>query len=312
MTMTYLSTKPSSKPNSGPPMLLVHGFDISCLEYRRLLPLLEAEGVEAYAPCVPGWGFTDTANMRSVGVEAKRAALLAFHEQVLDGRPAIWVGASLGACMCLDAYIARPAAVAKLASLDPGFFTPAPPAVPPFVGRLLLQNVLSAPAVRRSIAKQAYCEKDAQTDDAIAVGNLHIARARWEEDSLEWLLGGAYGDLAPSVPAADAVPTLTLWGREDEVIPPEGFGAWPASQTVKALPSGEFRWVERSGHTPHLEQPAVTAAALTAFARGQPIQGDAVVPSAAEVTLAAARELAGSAAARVGELLQAAKKRAGE
>ena len=110
-------------------MLLVHGFDISCLEYRRLLPLLEAEGVEAYAPCVPGWGFTDTANMRSVGVEAKRAALLAFHEQVLDGRPAIWVGASLGACMCLDAYIARPAAVAKLASLDPGFFTPAPPAV---------------------------------------------------------------------------------------------------------------------------------------------------------------------------------------
>lgn len=307
VTMTYLRTKPSSKPSDAP-MLLVHGFDISCLEYRRLLPLLEAEGIEAYAPCVPGWGFTDTANMRSVGVEAKRAALLAFHDQVLDGRPAVWVGASLGACMCLDVYCAKPAAVSKLASLDPGFFTPAPPAVPPFVGRLLLQNVLSAPAVRRSIAKQAYCEKDAQTEDAIAVGNLHIARAEWEDDSLEWLLGGAYGELGPSVPTADAIPTLTLWGREDEVIPPEGFGAWPAAQTVKALPSGEFRWVECSGHTPHLEQPAVTAAALAAFSRGEPIEGDATVPSAAEATLAAARELAEAAAVAAAELVEAVSK----
>ena len=164
---TYLST--ACKRSDLPPVVLIHGFDISCLEYRRLMPLLESAGIEAYAPCVAGWGFTDTANMKSVGVEAKRAQLLAFHEDVLAGRPALWVGAPLGACICLDAYKAKPAAFALFASLDPGFFTPPPPAVPAFVGRLLLQNVLSSLSVRESIAKQAYHIKEDQTEDGALV-----------------------------------------------------------------------------------------------------------------------------------------------
>ena len=168
VTTTYLRTgSSSSTPMTGPPMLLIHGFDISCLEYRRLLPLLEAAGVEAYAPCIAGWGFTDTTNMRSVGVEAKRAQLLAFHEQVLGSRPAIWVGASLGACISLDCFKAKPGAFASFAALDPGFFTEAPPVVPSFVGRFLLRNVLGTPSVRESIAKQAYYVKEDQTPDGV-------------------------------------------------------------------------------------------------------------------------------------------------
>ena len=354
VSTTYIRT--ASKGSDLPPMLLVHGFDISCMEYRRLLPLLEEAGIEAYAPCIAGWGFTDTANMKSVGVEAKRAQLLAFQQEVLGGRPAIWVGASLGACTCLDVYKTSPEAVHSVATLDPGFFTDPPPAVPAFIGRLLLQNVLSQLSVRESIAKQAYCVKEDQTVDgrrtahslleiaqptlqpepqsassslcllltlppprsasssapaswlcfaAIAVGNLHIDRAKWEDDSLEWLLGGAYGDIAPSVAKLDALPTLTLWGRQDEVIPPAGLGAWPAAKLVGALPSGQFRWVEDSGHTPHLEQPAFTAAALAAFARGEVVQGDADVKSVVQqsemydAVLAKANELGGAAKERL-------------
>ena len=44
--------------------------------------------------------------------------------------------------------------------------------------------------------------------------------------------------------------------------------------------------MEESGHTPHLEQPAVTAAAISAFARGQPVGGSS---DAADVVSAAAR-----------------------
>jgi pimeloyl-ACP methyl ester carboxylesterase len=153
VTTTYLKT--AVEPDAlRPPVVLIHGFDISCLEWRRLLPRLEAAGIEAYAPCVAGWGFTDTTNMRTVGAAGKRAQLLAFWETVLGSRPAVWVGASLGACIALDVYTARPAAVQSFATLAPGFFTPPPPTVPAPVGRLLLQNVLSAPGVRRSIAKQ--------------------------------------------------------------------------------------------------------------------------------------------------------------
>ena len=270
--VTYLRTN-VPKSDDTPPLLLVHGFDISCLEYRRLLPVLEAAGIEAYAPCIAGWGFTDTANMKTVGVAGKRAELLAFHESVLQGRAACWVGASLGACIALDCFKTKPTAFAKMVSLDPGYFTDAPPAVPAFVGRLLLQNVLSAPGVRESIAKQAYSVKELQTEDAIRCGSLHLNRPKWEDDSLEWLLGGAYGGIETDVPRLAEIPTLTLWGRKDEVIPP----ADAVPKLVAALPEAAFRWVETAGHTPHLEQPQITAAAIIAFVRGQPVSGDSDV-----------------------------------
>ena len=79
----YLKTAVEPSPEEEPPLLLVHGFDISlALEYRRLLPLLKSLGIEAYAPCIAGWGFTETTNLRSVRVEAKRAHLLAFWRSV--------------------------------------------------------------------------------------------------------------------------------------------------------------------------------------------------------------------------------------
>jgi len=304
-TVRYLKTNVEPKPEQ-PPVLLVHGFDTSCLEYRRLLPELEAAGIEAYAPCVAGWGFTETTALRTVGIEAKRAQLLAFHQVVLGGRPAVWVGASLGACMVLDCYLTRPAAVHAIATIAPGFFTSPPPAVPAPFGRLLVK-VLSAPSVREFIAKQAYSVKEAQTDDAMECGNLHLNRAKWEEDSLEWLSSGAYGDQAPLVEQLRPLSVLTLWGRQDEVIPPVQVGSWPAGRLVQALPEGTFRWVERSGHTPQLEQPRFTAEALAAFVRGQPIEGDG---GTAGVEAAAARwDAAKEAAAKLGA---AAREKLGE
>ena len=72
---------------------------------------------------------------------------------------------------------------------------------------------------------QAYHVKEDQTDDAIRCGNLHcFNRAKWEDDSLEWLLGGAYGDLAPSVVALRELPTIV---------------ASPASRTPSSPPPSE-------------------------------------------------------------------------
>ena len=55
---------------SGPALVLVHGFDSSALEFRRLLPELERRGVRAYAYDVAGWGLTEPTG---VDIAAKRA-----------------------------------------------------------------------------------------------------------------------------------------------------------------------------------------------------------------------------------------------
>lgn len=51
----------------GGPILLLHGFDSSLLEWRRLIPELENMGADAYAMDVLGWGFTGSEVVTSFG-----------------------------------------------------------------------------------------------------------------------------------------------------------------------------------------------------------------------------------------------------
>jgi hypothetical protein len=78
------------------PVLLLHGFDSSVLEFRRLLPELQSRGIAAWAMDILGWGFTARAPAAAdFSPAAKRAHLRAFIEKEI-GAPVTLVGASLG------------------------------------------------------------------------------------------------------------------------------------------------------------------------------------------------------------------------
>ena len=257
------------------PIVLLHSFDSSCMEWRRVLPLLDAARLEAYALCSLGWGFSDTSNVRSISVASKREHLRAFCEQVLGGRPALLVGSSLGAATIIDFVDACPSAVESVVMLDPqGFIDGAPP-VPQFAARPGIQLLRSWPL--RSFGQYIAYEDipTFATDDAIRVGRLHCARDGWEDDQMQWLASGGYSvsSLVPRMEEA-GIECLILWGRQDRVLPPAEY----VPQFLTALPTRcTFRWVERCGHVPHLEQPAVTADAIAAFYRGETVAGDADV-----------------------------------
>lgn len=53
---------PRQPDPSRPQVLLLHGFDSSCLEFRRLLPLLEGH-VDVYAMDAVGCGFTGSSGL---------------------------------------------------------------------------------------------------------------------------------------------------------------------------------------------------------------------------------------------------------
>ena len=74
--------------------MMVHGFDSSCLEYRRLGPKLSALGIDVYAVDLLGWGYTrlDPA-VKSYGADAKVEALRSFWKEAGGGGPVCVVGA---------------------------------------------------------------------------------------------------------------------------------------------------------------------------------------------------------------------------
>lgn len=66
-----------------PVIVLLHGFDCSCLEFRYLGPLLSDEGYDVYAPDILGWGFTQLEYVSNFSADAKIEALESFLRAVL-------------------------------------------------------------------------------------------------------------------------------------------------------------------------------------------------------------------------------------
>ena len=290
--VSFLST--GIEPQEGvPPIVLLHSFDSSCLEFRRVMPLLAKQNLEAYALDMLGWGFCDTRDCTSIGVKAKRAELAAFWEEVLGKRPMILLGSSLGAASVID-FCASAEAEERVGSisacmlLDPQVLIEGTPPVP--AGPLARGGVrlLKSWALRSLGQKIAY--EDVQrcdTDDAIRVGRLHCERAEWEDDAVRWLLGGGYSVASSLAPLARSPPwkrCVVLWGRQDRVLPPK--------ENVPRLRgllgrSAEFHWVGTCGHVPHLEQPAAVADAIGAVVRGEAVRGSGLESMALEDMAAA-------------------------
>ena len=129
-----------------------------------------------------------------LNIAAKRAQLQAFCDVVLGGRPAVGIGASLGAAVLTDLAAAAPATLAKAVLLDPQSFIEGTPEIPGGeLGARAGIRVLSSWPLRWAANQLAYSDKGAMaTDDAIRVGLLHCGRNGWEDDQVEWLRGDGY------------------------------------------------------------------------------------------------------------------------
>ena len=56
------------------------------------------------------------------------------------------------------------------------------------------------------------------------------------------------------------VPVALIWGRDDKITPPE-----VAVEFNQLLPDSELNWVDKCGHAPMMEQPAVFIEFLDKF-----------------------------------------------
>jgi len=255
------------KKENTAPLLLLHGFDSSLFEFRRLLPLLAADR-RVYAMDLFGFGFCDrtspTLQTRkpsdTVNPDLIRQHLAAFCEQVI-GEPVVLVGASMGGGVAIDLTVSHPALVKQLVLIDAVGF-----AAGPAIGKVMFPpldkwatNFLRSPGVRRKISENAYYDKSFVTPDAELCASLHLLMPNWQEALIAFTKSGGYNFLTKKIPQI-AAQTLVLWGRQDKIL-----GVKDAARFEKVLPDGQLVWVEDCGHVPHLEQASVGAQHVLAF-----------------------------------------------
>eukprot|EP00527_Entomoneis_sp_CCMP2396_P004070 CAMPEP_0198152844 /NCGR_PEP_ID=MMETSP1443-20131203/61510_1 /TAXON_ID=186043 /ORGANISM="Entomoneis sp., Strain CCMP2396" /LENGTH=379 /DNA_ID=CAMNT_0043818977 /DNA_START=141 /DNA_END=1280 /DNA_ORIENTATION=+ len=243
------------------PLILVHGFDSSCLEYRRLGSRLADEGVDTYAVDLLGWGFTQLDGVETFSADAKVAALNAFIDKVAAGGKFCIAGASLGGASAIEVAATNPNCAALLLIDAQGFVDGIGPMsmMPKPVAKLGVEVLKSVP-LRSSANQMSYFDKETYaTDEAVVVGRLHCLREGWSDALVSFMQSGGF---SPSTKLAKLTcPSLVLWGRQDGILDGKEF----APKFLEAISDAELRWIEECGHVPHLEQPEETVNAITSF-----------------------------------------------
>mmetsp|Transcript_4278 Transcript_4278/g.4699 ORF Transcript_4278/g.4699 Transcript_4278/m.4699 type:complete len:387 (-) Transcript_4278:438-1598(-) len=259
----------TGRKSNTPPLLLVHGFDSSCLEYRRLGPQLSSLGMDVYAVDLLGWGYTQLNDISSFSAQAKVDALRNFWKEVGNNRPVVVGGASLGGAAAIEFATTSDACVGAILLDAQGFVDGIGPMamLPKPIAKLGVEVLKSVPL--RSSANQMsyYNPKEFATEDALKVGRMHCLREGWNDALVSFMQSGGF---SPSEKVSQInVPSLVLWGRQDGILDGTEF----ANKFIETLPDGRLEWIEECGHVPHLEQPEVTAKVILEFLQSDKFEG---------------------------------------
>ncbi|MBE9191199.1 alpha/beta hydrolase [Gloeocapsopsis crepidinum LEGE 06123] len=258
LTAQAITTAYVHQGNSDQPILLLHGFDSSVLEFRRLLPLLAAKN-NTWAVDLLGFGFTERANL-TFSPSAIKTHLYYFWRTLIN-QPVILVGASMGGAAAIDFTLTYPEVVQKLVLIDSAGFSAGSA-----MGKLmfppldrLATEFLRNPRVRNSISRAAYKNKSLASVDAQLCAALHLNVPGWNQALIAFTKSGGYTSFKDKL-AQIQQPTLILWGEDDRIL-----GIKDANQFQQAIAHSKLIWIKDCGHVPHLEQPQITAEHILNF-----------------------------------------------
>ncbi len=236
------------------PVLLLHGFDSSCLEFRRLAPLL-AERTTLLVPDLYGFGFSP----RPTQGEVTPAGVLQHLELLLEAaceRLGVsrlgLIGASMGGSVAVELARRAPARISRLLLLAPAGLTGRPMPLPPLLDGLGVW-FLGRPGVRQGLCRSAFADPDACVGPAeLEIASLHLATPGWGRALASFARSGGFAGCGEPLPQQ---PLQVLWGANDRILRP------PQKRAALALLGERVRELQQCGHLPHIDQPVQAAQA---------------------------------------------------
>ncbi|GMH26183.1 hypothetical protein Nepgr_028026 [Nepenthes gracilis] len=244
------------------PIVLLHGFDSSCLEWRYVYPLLENAGLESWAIDILGWGFSDLERLPLCDVASKRDHLYQLWKSYIR-RPMILVGASLGAAVAIDFAVNHPEAVSKLVLIDASVYAQGTgklaklPEIVAYAGVALLKSI----PLRLFVNNVAFNGLSLSTSlDWIKISRLHCLMPWWDNATVDFMLSGGYNVVTLINQVRQK--TLIIWGEDDRII-----SSKLAVRLHCELQNAMLRQIPECGHIPHVEKPGAVAKLIAEFAQ---------------------------------------------
>ncbi len=247
----------------GSPLILIHGFTSSTYSWKDVFEPL-SKNFRVIAVDLKGFGFSSKPD----GDYTRRAqAVLVGHllDQLKIDK-AWFCGHSMGGEVALNLVLQNPARVSGLilidsagvavkggGSLAPGYL------LVPVVGRVLMAFALTSDKLVREGLEKSFFDDSKVTAERVAYyhrplksrgGQLAALRARTQFAQLP--VEAEVGRIT--------VPTLIIWGAEDELIPLEA-----GHKLNAAIKGSQLVVFEQCGHAPQEEMPDRALAEITKF-----------------------------------------------
>lgn len=242
------------------PVVLLHGFDSSCLEWRYTYPLLEQAGLETWAVDILGWGFSDLEKLPPCDVATKREHMYQLWKSYIK-RPMILVGPSLGAAFAIDFAVNHSYAVDKLVLIDASVYAEGTGELKNLPKSLAYAGV----SLLKSIPLRLYANYLAFNSisfltslDWTNVGRLHCLLPWWEDATVNFMLSGGYNVTSQIEQVKQKA--LIIWGEDDQII-----SNMLGVRLHCELPNAIIRQIPDCGHLPHVERPINVSKLIVEF-----------------------------------------------
>ena len=232
----------------GPPILLLHGFDSSFLEFRRIYKSLK-RNFQVIIPDLLGFGFSP----RCESIEYNPSKIILQLKDILETlnikSNVKIIGASMGGSTALKLSFEIPNAIDKIILLSPAGLFGVPKNIP-FPLNQIGASFLGLPQVRKSLCRQAFAYPDkcvGEMEEQIA--SIHLGCKGWRNSLASFAKSGGFAGTNKYI---QKIPIKTICGENDRILGKKEI------RNIQKIEKLNFVGLQNCGHLPHVDLPSLS------------------------------------------------------
>ncbi|KGG05898.1 putative alpha/beta hydrolase [Prochlorococcus marinus str. MIT 9321] len=233
----------------GPPILLLHGFDSSFLEFRRIYQSLK-RNFQVIIPDLLGFGFSP----RCATDEYNPSRIISFLIDILKNLKITnnlkIIGASMGGSTALKLSFEITDSVDKIILLSPAGLYGEPKSIP-FPLNQIGAFFLGLPQVRKSLCRQAFAFPDecvGEMEEQIA--SIHLGCKGWRNSLASFAKSGGFAGTHKYI---KNIPIKAVCGENDRILGKNEI------KNIRKIDKLNLVELQNCGHLPHVDLPSLTS-----------------------------------------------------
>ena len=233
----------------GQPILLLHGFDSSFLEFRRIYQSLK-RNFRVIIPDLLGFGFTPRCATNEYTPSKIVSYLIDLLRTLQITNNLKIIGASMGGSTALKLAFESSYSVDKILLLSPAGLFGEPKRIP-FPLNQIGASFLGLPQVRKSLCRQAFAFPDkcvGEMEEQIA--SIHLGCKGWKNSLASFAKSGGFAGTHKYI---QNIPIKTLCGENDRILGKKEI------EKIRNIEKLNFVGLQNCGHLPHVDLPILAS-----------------------------------------------------